>query len=189
MTIQDQDKVRGRRFSVPAASTLPPPARRRINATTFAILISVHKILVKGNKHYIAPSINRLRELLLEFHGIDIGRRWCFQCLANLAAAGLLWRKRRPRRMPDNTVRSRAGLIGLTLRGCTYLASKGTEKIKEARQAMIAWLHKHDNRFPGPSNIFHGEEITERSTALARLQELIKPIGSGPAGGTAPAAT
>jgi len=189
MTLKDSQNKAGGLSPIQTVPTSPSARNWRLNATKHATLISIHKTLVKGNKHWIAPSVNRLRELLYEFHGIDIGRRWCFQCLADLRTAGFVWRKKRPRRMPDNTVRSRPGLIGITLRGFAYLASKGTEKVKEARQKIIDWLHRGDHRFPGPSDILLEEETTERSTALARLQEMYAKIGAGPAGGRTPAAT
>ena len=189
MTTQDQNNERGRRFSVPAASTLPPLADWRLNATDIAVLISCFKIQVKGNKHYCVPSVDALRALLEKYHGIYIKRRACFRSLQRLAAKGFIGRKRRWKLLPGNIVRSLSGIITLTFNATNWLTSKSVEGAKELKAKMIAWLHRGDKRFPGPSNIFPGEEITERSTALARLKELVKPIGSGPAGGITPATT
>ena len=189
MTDQDQNNERGRRFSVPAASTLPPLANWRLNATTFALLISILKILVKGKKHYCVPSIDALRALLEKYHKIKIGRRRCFAALQTLATMGFIGRKRRWRSLPGNIIRSFPGIISLSFDALALLAAKAVEGAKEAKATMITWFHRHDKRFPGPSDIFHEEEPKEVSTALARLKELVKPIGFKPAGGGSPAPT
>lgn len=173
-----------------------PPSRRplsfteqhrdwRLNATTYSILISIHKILVKGKIHYCVPSIDTLRELLKKYHKIDIGRRRCFAALQTLAEKGFIGRKRRWLRLPERIIRSLPGIITLTFDSVALLSAKAVEGAKEAKARMIAWFHKNDKRFPGPSDIFPGEEIMERSVALARLQELIKKIGYLPVGGGA----
>lgn len=48
---------------------------------------------------------------------------------------------------------------------------------RELLRIMTDWLHRDDERKPRPSDIFPKGEQTERSEALARLQELIKDIG------------
>ena len=171
------------------APTSPPPGDWRLNATSFALLISCFQIQVKGNKHYCVASIDALRALLAKYHEIHIGRRACFQSLRNLATKGFLGRKRRWKLLPGNIIRSKTGIIALTFNAARYLSSKAVKGAKELKENIIAWFHRDDKRFPRPSDIFPGEEITERSTALARLKELIKPIGFKPAGGRSPAPT
>lgn len=171
------------------APTSPSARNWRLNATKNALLITYSQILVKGNKHYCGPRPDTTIDLLERFHDIKIKRRWFFQAVLDLELAGFLTRKRLPRHMPDNTVHSKPSLWSLTIKGAQYLVSKAVKGAKELVSAMIDWVHRGDRRFPGPSNIFPGEEITERSTALARLQELIKPIGFKPAGGGSPAPT
>lgn len=171
------------------APTSPSTQDWRLNATTYAILISIHKILVKGKKHYCVPSIDALRELLKKYHKIEIGRRRCFAALQTLAAKGFIGRQRRWRRLPGNIIRSIPGIISLGFDALALLSAKAVEGAKEAKASMIAWFRRNDKRFPRPSDIFPGEEITERSTALARLKEMYQKIGDGPAGGRTPALT
>lgn len=159
----------------------------RLNATKNALLITYLKILVKGNKHYCAPRTDTALDLLKRFHQIEIKPRWFYQCVHDLIYLGLVTRRRRPIPMPDNTIRSIPALVSITLKGGKYLRQKAVEGSKALVAAIIAWVHRDDHRFPGPSDILPEEKLMERSAALARLQELIEKIGSGPAGGRTPA--
>lgn len=161
----------------------------RLNATAHALLVTYSQILVKGKKHYCQPRPDTTIDLLQSRHKITIKRRWFFQSVRNLVLDGFLTRKRRPRVMPDHTIRSKPSLWSFTFKGAQYLCAKAVEGSKSIISAMINHFKDDDHRYPGPSDILPGEEIMERSAALARLQELIEKIGRGPAGGTAPATT
>jgi len=172
-----------------AASLQHDHRARRLNATKNALLITYSQILVKGNRHVCEPRPDTVIDLLKRRHHNPVKRRWFFQCMLDLEVDGFLKRKRRPRHMPDNTVHSKPSLWSFTYKGAQYLFDKAVVGAKELISGMITWFHKDDKRFPGPSDIFPGEERTERSVALARLQELLATIGSGPVGGGAPATT
>jgi len=189
MTQASNQKRNDRRCTTPAAISHSGNARNTVNETKTAILITFLSILVKGNIHYCEPRPNSAIELLKKFHGIEIGRRWFFQCMLDLEDAGLMRRQRRWYFQDDLEIRSNSSLWWFTIKGAKFLTSKMIRGAKELLHIMVAWLHRGDTRKPGPSDISPRGEITERSVALARLQELLATIGSGPVGGSAPAPT
>lgn len=160
-----------------------------MNSTRYSILITLYSILVKGKRHNCEPSPNKIIELLKSFHSIKIGRRWFFQCCRNLEDAGYISRQRRHRHTTDIGILSLPSSWVFCFKGLQYLKKNLVIGAKELARRMIDYLHRDDNRFPRPSHIFPGEEIKERSEALARLQEFIAGIGNGPARRNGPART
>jgi len=145
--------------------------------------------MLKGDTHSIQPTPNKMIDLLKASHFISIGRRWYFQCMRDLEDDGLIKRQRRWLQLPGPEIRSNTSLWSFTLKGMQYLSANLVYGARETVHNMIAYFKRNDKRFPRPSDIFPGEEITEQSVALARLRELLKPIGRRPVGGGDPAPT
>ena len=97
---------------------------------------------------YTKVSVDKTRELLAKKHRRKIERRWCFQCTADLIAAGLITRQPRHPRMSDGTVRQISSMIAFTLAGANYLISKGVERAIVIKNQILAWMKNKDKRFP-----------------------------------------
>jgi hypothetical protein len=154
-----------------------------MNAVTLGTLVTVATIQLKGGSHYINASNTKMLELIGKYHEKFIKVRWYQKCAAWAEENGYL--KRRFIRLQDENgfIYSKPSLLMVTVKSLNFLVKIGFLQFKILLKPMIAWLHRNDNRFPRPSDIFPGEEITERSVALARLKELIKPIVSKQVGG------
>ncbi len=95
-----------------------------MNRTKHAVMIAIFASMQNGAKHYTKASVRRIRELLAEYHGIQIQRRWLFYCLADAEGAGLIRRKVRYHRKQDGTFVQLSSMITFTLAGVKYLVQK-----------------------------------------------------------------
>jgi len=88
-----------------------------LNAAKHSLLISVRATLSQGKKTYTQVLINKILELLLQFHGVHVGRRRVFQCLRELKDDGYISRQRRYLRLAGGLIRSIPSLWSLTPKG------------------------------------------------------------------------
>jgi hypothetical protein len=108
----------------------------------------------RGKSKYSQASMNKMLELLSQFHGVDIGRSWGFQCLKDLEDEGYLKRTRRYWRLDGGLIRSRPSLWYFTVKGMKWLVSKAAEGSREFLNKMLLWLKKIDGRFPAEPDFF-----------------------------------
>lgn len=179
----------GRRLLRSAAYLGASLSGANVNATKLAILITLLSILVKGKIHYCEPHPDTTIALLQQFHDIDIGRRWFFQCMADLEDAGLIRRQRRWKILPINQIRSKSSLWWFTIRGAKFLVSKSIRGAQELLKSMLTWLHRGDDRRPTTRDLVDAVETVDQADALKRISALIRDVGLRPAGGHGPAAT
>jgi hypothetical protein len=148
-----------------------------MNNTHFAIFITLHRILVKGQKHYAVPSIASLLELLASRHRLTIGRRWLFQCLHDLEAAGFISRHRRFTRNHDLNWKQIPSMISVTLKGARYLFSKGIEGAAALVKKMLNWCRGPDKRFPDAAKMLSPLTTEEIDRNKIHIRELLATIG------------
>ena len=165
-----------RRCTTPAAISTPGNARSAVNETKLAILITFLSILVKGKIHYCEPRPDTTLELLKKFHGIEIGRRWFFQCMLDLEKAGYMRRQRRWYLQLGPSIRSDSSLWWFTIRGAKFMASKMIRGARELLHIMTDWLHRDDKRRPAVKDVLDVGENYDRAAALAKIQQLIRDI-------------
>jgi len=181
--------VRGRRGYDPAASEGPVDGVLAVNEAKLAILITYLSICVKGNIHYCQPAPDTMLDLLKKYHGIEIGRRWFFQCTHDLESAGYMRRQRRWINLPGPEIRSDTSLWWFTIRGARFMCKKMIRGSQQLLKSMLSWLHRGDDRRPTTRDMADAGEIPDQETALRRIRELVRDIGSRPAGGDGPAPT
>lgn len=189
MIRKDSQNESGRQDSRPAAALRVRDGVRAVNAAKLAILITYLSICVKGNIHYCQPAPDTMLDLLKKYHGIEIGRRWFFQCTQDLEAAGYIHRQRRWIKLPGPEIRSDTSLWWFTIRGAKFMCKKMIRGSQELLKSMLSWLHRGDDRRPTARDMADSGEIPDQVEQIRRIKALVRDIGTGPAGGTTPATT
>jgi len=123
-----------------------------MNNTKTAFFITLHRISVKGKKHYSNPSVDRLIELVSARHDTDIRRRWAFQCLHDIEALGYISRQERFRKDPDGGWRQIPSLVSITLKGARKLFDLGVEGASQLCKEIMGWIRGGDKRWPNYKN-------------------------------------
>lgn len=144
-----------------------------MNSLKTALFITIYSILVKSNKHYIVPSVNSLLSLIGKYHGINVKRRWLFDCLKYLEDQGYITRRARWKNDDAGEIRQLPSMITITLPGLKYLISKRVSGAVVLLNKMIGWLKGGDKRFPKPQEIdtrMSDQQIDENK---ARLREIL----------------
>ena len=162
---------------MPAASPRSVDGCGAINATKLALLITFRSILVKGKIHYCEPRPDTTIGLLQKYHGIEIGRRWFFQCMLDLEEAGFMHRQRRWIKHPDPRIESDSSLWWFTIRGVKFLVKKSIRGAQELLKSMLTWLHRGDDRRPTARDLASGDPLTDQAEVLDRIRKLIRDIG------------
>ena len=147
-----------------------------MNSTKHAVMISLFASMQNGAKHYTKASAHRIRELLAEYHGIQIQRRWLFYCLANAEGAGLIGRKTRYRRQPDGTFVQLSSKVSFTLSGVKYLVQKKVVGALELLKRMLAFLSGKDKRWPNTPDVAPKWTPEEMNTSRRRMIALVENL-------------
>ena len=129
-----------------------------MNNSKRAVFITIYKIIVKGKKHYIQPSVDTIIDLLCSYHDTTIKRRWAFNCLRDLEQLGYIKRQRRYLNNDDGEVRQIPSLITITLAGARKLYRQGIEGAAMLIKEILGWIQSADKRWPrerhgGPASI------------------------------------
>ena len=170
-----------------AAITLGKKALKVLNACKHSLILIVNHLLVKGNIHFIKPSIRSLQQILKERYGICVGRRWIFQCLKDLEDLGFILRKSRPGITTEGKPHWLSSMIVFTVRGVMYLKQCSIEGSGDRWKKTLEWIKRNDKRFPSESELIADTHQDLISKNLARVKDLIKDIVTYPAGGRTPA--
>jgi len=148
-----------------------------LNRTKHAVMIALFASMQNGAKHYTKASAHRLRELLAEYHGIQIQRRWLFYCLADAEGAGLIRRKVRYHRKPDGTFVQLSSMVTFTLSGVKYLVQKKITGAVELLKRMLSFLASKDKRWPDVADVAPKWTPEEMNTNRRRLKALVENLG------------
>ena len=140
-----------------------------MNNTKAAIFISIHRILVKGKKHYANPSVDRLIELISARHDTDIRRRWAFQCLHDLEELGYISRQVRFRKDPDGGWRQIPSLVSISLKGARKLFDLGVDGASQLCREIMGWIRGGDKRWPNYKNPLSSPADERRPGGLVKL--------------------
>ena len=148
--------------------------------TKISLLISLLACAGKKESPYTKASVNKLLKLLEKIHKIKIGRRWLFQCLADLIDAGLITRRPRHKHESDGTIRQLSSLVAFTLRGARFLVAKRVGGSLLLLKSILAWMKNQDKRFPAANEISPVRSEKIDPIGLRRLEDLagkvLKPI-------------
>ncbi|MDP2366234.1 MAG: hypothetical protein Q8M94_20980 [Ignavibacteria bacterium] len=154
-----------------------------------AIIVAFLAMMKKGHTHHCKPYMTTLLERIAKYQDVHIKRSRGHECTHEIEAKGYMKRRRRWTRDPETGIRSKSSVWTFTMYGAQYCINKGMDYAKVLLAAMIEWRKRHDGRFPGPKDIFPGEEGMDEAKALDRLQWYYKDIVNWPAGGNTPATT
>ncbi|TSA45885.1 hypothetical protein D4R52_01660 [bacterium] len=147
-----------------------------MNTTKRAIFITIYKIIVKGKKHYIEPSVNTIIDLLCSYHSTEIKRRWAFQCLHDLEEMGYINRRERYIKTPDGLWKQIPSLITITLAGARKLYTQGVDGAARLIKEILGWVRSGDKRWPGyKSNLVTSPERMVPA-GIAALGEVIASL-------------
>jgi len=144
-----------------------------MNASKASLMITIYKSTGQGNNHYTVSSIDKLRINLDKFHNINIKRRWTFQCLADMIAAGYIRRKQRYVKDFDGLITQIPSMITFTLKGVVWFVKKDVKGAKKIYKSMMSYLKKQDNRFPGRQDFDDGSYWPGDPDQRAALEGLL----------------
>ena len=136
-------------------------------------MITLFFSMSQGENHYTISSIDTLRKNLDKFHDITIKRRWTFQCLADLIAAGYIRRKARYFNYDKGLIRQKSSIITFTLRGIVWLVKMGVSGARKVYKSMMKYLGKRDGRSPTKKEFDDGSYWPEDPDQRAALENLL----------------
>lgn len=144
-----------------------------IGQTKNAIIIFLHKVLLKGGRHYCTPGIASLLNQLSQIHKINIHQSWAYQCLADLQRYGFIYRQKRPRRTEDGCIRNKISMYAFTLVGIKFLVAQGVAGAREQQQKIIDYLRRNDRRFPTEPSPEPSPETRSKSESFSHIKDLL----------------
>lgn len=152
--------------------------------TKISILITLLSCMdLKGNP-YTKASVLKIIALLAKMHKIKVNRRWVFQCIADLIAAGLLTRRARYKHESDGTVRQLSSIIAFSLKGAKFLLEKRVSGAKLLMDKILSWIKGEDKRWPNREDYIkqRQKEMDEQdrrinSNPVFNVHNLLKDIG------------
>ncbi len=145
--------------------------------TKISLIVTLHRIMIKGAKGYCMPAPNRLIGLLAAKHSNSIGRRWLFQCLRDLEDEKLITRRKRYKKDPDGGFKQLPSLISITLKGGRLLFALGVEGAQRLCKSIMSWARSDDKRFPKtpePAEKPPEREVKPNLTALGDILPNLK---------------
>jgi hypothetical protein len=125
-----------------------------LNAAKSSILFALWFCIALGKEYVTYVSINKMLELLSQYHNVHIGRRWLLQCEKYLEDEGYIRRKRRYRHLAGGLIRSIPSRWSFTVKGMKWLVSKGAEGARRFLNNMISYLKNKDGRLPTKQDFF-----------------------------------
>jgi len=144
--------------------------------TKLSILITILACTCQEKNYYSLVCVNKIRELLAQYHGIHVGKRWIFQCLRYLEDIGLISRKPRYKHQSDGTIRQLSSIIAFTLKGALFLVSKKVKGAKKLMKKILLWIKTKDRRFPREKDIFKGEVSPLTPSDIEPFKTLINMV-------------
>jgi len=103
--------------------------------TKYDVLITIQAIIKAHSGNWCYASRYKTLELLLNYHGVEIGYRMLGYHLADLRDAGFIKTYRRTHREADGTICLLTAARCLTIKGCKYLLQRG-----------VTWAQHHLNK-------------------------------------------
>jgi len=121
---------------------------KHIGATKNAIMIIISSSMDIQKNPYSKASVNKIIELLKQYHGITVKRRWVFYCLHDLEEEGLIARKPRYKNIAPGRIKQMSSMIVFTLKGAKYLIKKKVIGAMQLMKRILDWMKNQDKRFP-----------------------------------------
>jgi len=149
-----------------------------VNNTKNAIMVTLFASMGQGENHYTLASVNRIIELLLEYHTTNVGRRWVFQCLHDLIEGGYINRRPRYKKNPEGQPRRRSSMIVFTVKGMEYLKKKLIEGARQALNSMLRYVTGDDKRWPRLPDVTNEEKSEMGKGGWEWLQRTIGDTAS-----------
>jgi len=144
-----------------------------MNAAKASVMITLFFSTGQGENHYTVSSVNTLRKNLDKFHDINIKRRWTFQCLADLLAAGYIRRKARYVQDHNGLITQIPSVVTFTLKGIVWLVKMGVKGARKIYKSMMSYLKKDDCRFPVKKDFDDGSYWPKDPDQRAALEGLL----------------
>jgi len=124
-----------------------------MNASCYAIAITLFSSMGQGQSHYTKSSIDTLRKNLSKYHKINIKRRWTFQCLKNMIEAGYIKRKTRFRHKYLGNISQIPSLYAFTVKGIKLLVTRRVTGAAKLLKNMINYISGKDKRWPKEKDV------------------------------------
>lgn len=140
--------------------------------TKSSLMVTLFACMGYGTKHYTKASVDALRGLLQQYHGIEVGRRWMFDCLRCMIENKIIRREQRYRNDENGEIRQISSMVSFTFKGVRYLSKMGVRGARKLLDSMISWHKKKDRRFPRPEPEIEKFSPLEAEENLRRLREL-----------------
>jgi len=102
----------------------------------------------QGKNHISYASIDRLIELLSEHHGVNIKRRWTFQCIRFLLDSGYISRMPRYRQGTGFAITQLPSMVSFRKKGIDWLLTKGVFGARTLLENILNYFKSGDGRFP-----------------------------------------
>jgi len=141
--------------------------------TKTSLIVTLFAAMGNGKAHYTKASIDALRGLLKQYHDIEVGRRWTFNCLRCLIDEGLIRREQRFRNDENGEISQISSMISFTLKGVKYMVSKRIKGAGRLLDSMIAWIKRKDKRFPRAEPEIEKFEPLDIEKNQQRLKKLV----------------
>jgi len=129
-----------------------------MNKAKSSIMITLFSCMSQGKNHYTVVSIDKIIDLLKDYHKIQVKRRWIFYCIRDLLDAGLLTRKPRYQQGTGCTISQVSSMISFTLKGARYLVSKRVNGAWRMWKRIVSYLKNNDHRWPKMKEIVKPDE-------------------------------
>ena len=130
-----------------------------INIGQHKTLITIIKIMQKGVKHYITPSPQKMKYLLIRYHDRDTSPKSYWRDMQIIEKAGYIVRGKRWINQNTSNIRRLPSMICLTINGLKYLSKNGVAYAEKLLKTMIVWLKKNDKRFPQVEDLIDPKPI------------------------------
>lgn len=124
-----------------------------MNKVQYALMITIFASMGQGENYWTQTSIKSLLKNLLNYHEIDIKRRWIFECLADLKARGFINTRLRYRHDTIGRISQIPSVIVFKLKGIVWLIKMGYRQAQKSYKAMTSYWKKHDGRFPQKDDV------------------------------------
>lgn len=151
-----------------------------MNNTKYAVFITIFACIGLKTQHYTIVGRNKIIQLLLKHHGIDVGYRWVGECIKYLEDVGFITRRHRYDHNFTGRIKQFSSILAPTVLGAKFLIKRRVEGASLILKNLLAWLKKPDGRFPREKKSPPAAREEMDPESLRRLEDLacmvLKPV-------------
>jgi len=149
-----------------------------MNKTKSALMVTLFACMGQGKNHYTKVSIEKVRLLLVKYHGIQVKRRWIFYCFQYLMEGKFITKKKRYKNDDAGLILQIPSLHTMTIKGMRYLVSKRVTGAWKLLKSMVKYIVKKDGRWPGKEDIGAPKDIEQYKPGKEEWDKLLGIVGT-----------